>query len=214
MKKNINIQVVKKIFDDSMRELMAAIDKFPWQDEHSYAHWLGQSYYMTRHTTRLASYTASRIGFENEELHKHMLGHLREETGHEQLALNDVKNMDWSINQIPETWPTKLMISSQYHWISQSPYAHFGFIWVLESLASLRGQAILAKVKKRFPESCTFIEVHAEVDEGHAAQIFNEIKGFKPEEYAYVIETVEQTCRLYSHMLNEVSKFAKIPKAA
>lgn len=196
---------LKKIFDQEMKALLAAVDSFPWESREAYAHWLGQSYYLVRHTTRFASYTASRIDFENEPLHKHLLKHLREEVGHEMLAYNDLKKMGFKIDDVPRTMHADLMIQTQYFWIGVSPFAHFGFIWVLESLASYRGAKVMKRIEKVHGDQCySFWDVHTEVDASHAAEIYEVVKNFDPTEYDHVVETVKQTVYLYSHMLHEI----------
>jgi hypothetical protein len=216
MEEIYNIKEVKKIFDKEMKSVLDGIDNFPWHDKKAYCALLAQSYYMVRHTTRFASYAASRIGFENEALHKSLLRHLKEETGHEMLAFNDIKNLEMSVKDCPEMMETKLMIQSQYYWISQSPYTHYGFIWVLEALSVLRGKFMLDKVQSAYKGKCySFIDVHSEEDGHHVDGIVDEIQKFSPEQIKFVIENVRQTSFLYSQMLKNITEFsAKKKKAA
>jgi hypothetical protein len=210
-----SMEDLKKLFDEQMQRLLSVVDSFPWEDKSAYSHWLGQSYHLVRHTTRFATYTASRIDFDHEPLHKHLLRHLREEVGHEMLAYNDLKNIGSKIEDVPKTTYASLMIQTQYYWIGVSPFAHFGFIWVLESLASYRGAKVMERIKKVHGDKCySFWDVHTEVDADHAAEIFEVVKKFDPSEYERVAETVTQTVYLYSQMLHEIEAKVLSKKSA
>jgi hypothetical protein len=212
----IALKKLKTEFDSEMKLLLQAIDAFPWENETAYCHWLAQAYYMVKHTTRFASFAASRIDFKDERLHKSLLQHLREEVGHEMLALKDLKSMGWTLNETPEMMETKFMIQNQYYWIAKSPYTHYGFIWVLEALAVLRGKELVKRMSKHHPENCfSFIDVHAEEDVDHSDAIVAQISEFKTEDLIMLRENMLQTFYLYAEMLSHIAaKSKKHQKAA
>jgi hypothetical protein len=70
----------------------------------------------TRH--RISHFlTAAKFGVRNGEAHKETLKHLREETGHEKLALNDSRNLGYDVADIPELLETSVLYQTQYYWI-------------------------------------------------------------------------------------------------
>jgi hypothetical protein len=216
MGKRYSIQDVEKAFDISVNQMCSAIDEFPWHDEAAYAQWLGQTYYTVRHTTRFLTLSAGRMTVEQEQFHQFYLHHLREETGHEMLAYRDFENLHWKVEDIPETMEAQLMIQSQYHFLHQTPFAHFGFFWCLEKLSCERGKMIIQKASKAHgPECVSFIELHAAEDIGHVKTIHERVKDIPEADYLDLIRNIEQTGFLYSKMLKEISvKYAKKAKAA
>lgn len=205
MKQNIVFQDVQAAFEQAVSRAVEAIDDFPWEDEACYAHWLGQTYYLVRHTTRFLTSTAGRIEIEDEETHKFLLHHLKEEAGHEMLAYNDLVKLGWKIDMVPETIEATLMLQSQYYWISKTPYAHFSFFWVLEQLSVLRGKKIIDRVLTvHSPKTVSFLKLHAAEDVQHIKDIYNQITRHEPEEYAAIYHNLNQTGYLYSLMLKNI----------
>lgn len=213
--KKITHQQIKNEFDCQLKSLINEIDIFPWDNIKAYSHWLAQSYFLVRHTTRFAAYTASQMDFAYEKLHKHLLKHLREEMGHELLAANDLKSLGFAPESFSPTLQAQLLIQGQYFIIGKHPLAHFGFIWVLEALAGERGVALVARIKDSFGDgACSFLEVHAEVDVDHAAEIYQVIKTFDEDQMAPVLDAISQTSYLYSQMLQQIKQDALQSKRA
>lgn len=214
--KRQTIQDVERAFQKASEQMIAAIDEFPWESEVAYANWLGQTYYLVRHTTRFLTLSAGKMSIEQEPFHQFFLHHLKEESGHEMLAYNDLKAMHWKIEDVPETMQAQLMLQCQYHWLNQSPFAHFGFFWCLEKLSVERGQAAMARIKKAHgPECMSFLELHSVEDIGHVVSIHERVKNIPEEHYPSLILNIEQTGYLYDKMLSELaSKSMKKKNAA
>ena len=64
---------LEAMFNKKVDELGAAFQKFPWENEASYAAWLAQTYYFVRHTTTLVAMSAAKFGAKNREEHYQML---------------------------------------------------------------------------------------------------------------------------------------------
>lgn len=215
MKKH-TIEDVEKSFEKAVAQMAKAVDEFPWTNEACYAQWLGQTYYTVRHTTRFLTLSAGLMTVEQEQFHQFYLHHLREETGHEMMAYRDFENLDWKIDDIPETIEAQLMIQSQYHFLHQTPFAHFGFFWCLEKLSCDRGQFITNTARKAHgPECISFITLHAAEDIGHVKTIRDKVGAIPESDFGDLIRNIEQTGYLYSRMLNEMAaKYGEKTKAA
>lgn len=210
-KNNISIEEVVNNFDHVIGKIVNAADEFPWNDEVAYAHWLAQTYYLVRHTTRFICLTAGHLSLEQEEFHQFLLKHLKEETGHEMLALNDLQEgLHWSVQDTPERIESQLMLQSQYFWIKKNPFAHFGFFWVLEKLSVERGGKIIPTIRKAFGNATTsFLDLHSQEDITHVQTIFSKVNKIPPQ-YLYDLNlNIIQTGELYTQMLNEIAALAR-----
>ena len=75
---------------DHVEQLGASAQEFPWENKTAYGYWLAQTYYFVRHTTSFLSLTASRFGPWERDRQYFQLRHLKEESGHDQLLLDDL----------------------------------------------------------------------------------------------------------------------------
>jgi hypothetical protein len=160
---------VQAAFHESVEMLGKALVAFPWTDKNAYATWLGQTYYLVRHTTRLICVSAGKCALEDQELHDKSVWHLKEEWKHDDIALADLRFLGYDIAQIPELPQATAIYHSQYYYLDRfGPYAVLGYSYMLEGLAALKGAEVTAILTKAFgPKSCRFLKVHAEEDEGH-----------------------------------------------
>lgn len=214
-KTNVKIEEVTKNFEVVIQKIIKAADEFPWDNEVAYAHWLAQTYYLVRHTTRFICLTAGHLGLEQEEFHQFLLKHLREETGHELLALNDLQDgLHWSVQDTPERIESQMMLQSQYFWIRKNPFAHFGFFWVLERLSVERGGKIIPTIQKSFGKGTTsFLDLHSQEDITHVQTIFAKVSKI-PNQYLQDLNlNIIQTGELYSKMLNEITRMALVVRS-
>lgn len=194
---------IARTYDQVMAKINRSIDAFPWDKPEAYGAWLAQSFHMTKYTTRVAALTAGSFMIEDNELHNDCLSHLREEFGHEKLALTDLEHLGYTISDYPEFLQCKLMIQSQYYFIQRHPSAHFGFVLPLETIASMRGKDIHDPAKKKFgSKTISFIRVHNEVDQGHVGEMIHLINNSPKWVMPLIQQNLEQTGYLYSEMLD------------
>jgi len=206
---------VREALQSSMDRVYTSVDRFPWTDERAYANWLAQSYHMTKYTTRVAALTAGYMPIECSDIHKRSLIHLKEENGHELLALNDLKKMGYKIEDLKKTIEASVMVQSQYYFIDMHPAAHFGFVIVLEAIAAQKGGVIINALRSRFDQDCcSFIEIHAEVDQHHVGDLAELINASPEHCHDLMIENMQQTAELYSKMLDGIAGECGAHKAA
>jgi hypothetical protein len=204
--KSHTIQDVEAAFENAMKQMIGGIDAFPWENEAAYAHWLVQTYYLVRHTTRFLTMSAGKMSIDQNDFHEFFLHHLREESGHEMLAYRDLEALDWKIDKVPETIEAQMMLQSQYYWLNQTPFAHFGFFWCLEKLSVERGKKAMERIQKVHGPSCmSFLELHSAEDIGHVVSIHERITKIPQMHYDSLIRNIEQTGYLYSRMLSEIA---------
>lgn len=197
---------VQKVFAHESAKMIQAFNDFPWENEEAYAHWLAQSFYMVQHTTTYLCLTAGGMCIDYPKYHSFLLHHLREETNHEVLALNDQKNLGWDLSRTPETFETQMMVQSQYYFIRKTPFAHFSFFWLLETMAAKAGPAVVERLSKKYKRnSITFLKLHAMEDVGHSQEIAEAVAGFPEHVLQDILLNLKQTGFLYSEMLKGIA---------
>lgn len=199
-------QLAQEVFARESQKMIQAFVDFPWENEEAYAHWLAQSYYLVSHTTTYLCLTAGGMGVAHPEQHQFLLHHLREETNHELLALRDLENLGWDLTQTPETFEAQMMMQSQYYFIAKSPFAHYGFFWLLEKMAAEAGPVVMKRLNKLYsPAAVTFLDLHAHEDVEHSREIGEAVSKFSPQVLQHVVRNLEQTGALYCAMLRGIA---------
>lgn len=216
-KKNLK-ELQTKVFaayEDAVKRVGEAVLNFPWENEELYSRWCAQTFYLVGHTTRFLCFTASQFSLKNDDYHKFCLSHLREETGHELLALRDLESFDKDIKDYPSSFEADLMIQSQYYWIQKNPFTHFGFFWVLERISVSYVPQIIPKIQKAHGKGCTqFLDLHAAEDIQHVKSITEKVNQIPAEALEELAKNIEQTGVLYVTMLKNLQNNALYLKNA
>jgi pyrroloquinoline quinone (PQQ) biosynthesis protein C len=195
-------------FEAVLGEVGKAIDAFPFESELPYLYWLAQTYYYSRHTTRLLSLAASRIQLDDSRLHQRMVRHVREEMNHEILAIRDIRDFGHELAEIPELSETKAFYQTQYYWIEhQSPVSFFGFILILEALAVSKGAAVSARTQKAFgPKAASFLSVHAQEDKDHVREALEHIAALSDDDRKNIMNNLVMSAKLYTGILTSITR--------
>ena len=91
----------------NIKQLSHAIDQVRWEDKQVYGNWLAQTYYYTRHTTRMLSLAGSYFYEDEQKLHERFLTHAGEEMNHELISLGDLKKLGFTLKDFPELPSTR-----------------------------------------------------------------------------------------------------------
>lgn len=183
-------------------------------DRDLYALYMVETFHYTAHNAKNQALVCRNLGSSNKEIQymRFCLKHALEETGHELMAIHDIRAMGYSIqiDQLNAPLPeTQALIAYLYH-ISETgnPLQRLGYSYWAESSYHYFGE-ILAKIQKTLeltPAMMTFFIEHSEIDEGHFEDIKKAITSFcKSEEDLQAIEDVMlASLRLTGSMLNGV----------
>jgi thiaminase len=176
----------------------------PWENEAFYAQYLAQTYYYTFHSTRMLALAAARTSPGQFDYYRRSIEHIAEESGHENLALTDLKRLGHKIEDFSELPTTKAFWQPQYFLIDRSNTALLGYILALEWLAVATFPAVLERLKTKFgAKSINFIRVHAEEDPDHVDKCFEQIENVPLADRALVWENFRQTCRMFELFMRE-----------
>ncbi|MES2768673.1 MAG: iron-containing redox enzyme family protein [Bdellovibrionota bacterium] len=179
-------------------------ENFPWEDKKAYGHWLAQTYYFVRHTTCFLALTASRWGVKNRTQQYRALKHLKEESSHDLLLLNDLEAIKDSINNHTERPETQAFYQTQYYWIEhETPAAHWGYAYLLEGLASKKALMAYNRIIKAHGNStASFLKTHAEEDSTHFEEGLKNLEHLNKYEMDCFRDCLRQAAMLYLQILS------------
>ena len=188
-----------------MNHLLQTLEQAPWENSAFYKEWLAQSYYYTQHSTRMLAYCAGWTNPVHGEYYRRSLKHIREEQGHEQIAINDLQAMSGDIKDFPEMGVTRSLWEPQFYKINRDPFSLLGYILSLEALAVFSFKEIYARTSKAHgEESGRFIKTHADDDPHHVTEALKQIEKCPSESRPMIHENFTQTNTMYALMLNEI----------
>jgi len=200
-----------ELFKKEINELGKILVEAPWHNEKFYTAWLAQTYYFVKESSRLLMLCGSRIPQENTQLHFRFIKHAAEEKGHEFLLLKDLKKLGHSVEEVLEFSSTAGFYQSQYFWIEhRNPLAFFGYVLVLEGLASVHGDRVHAQALKAFgSEATSFLKVHAEEDPDHTEKALKELESLSGESMRAVEENFRLALGAYAQILRDCQHYAQ-----
>lgn len=183
-----------------------------WSDRQLYGQWLSQTYHFVRHTTRLLGLAAGSSTLNEQNYHEQFLYHLKEEHGHELLALKDLRSLGLFLgSELPST---RRFYETTYDSIrSNGGVGLFGYMMFLENLAVIVGGKIADQVKPAFgAKSTRFLSVHAHEDIEHT-QVTNQLLESAPQTHLQIIANdLVVAGSHYREILNELSAAETLKK--
>lgn len=191
-------------FNKSMSILEKNLVGFDVTNKASYANFLAQTYYYVSHSTRLLAFAAGLYKGEEEKLFRRYIKHISEESSHEILALKDLEDLGYKLEQFPELAETKSLWESQYYKVLHTdPTSFMGYILALEAFACNYFPAFLEKLNKVYNgKAIRFVKLHAEEDPDHVTKAYEFINSLSEQRKSRISENLLQTSKSYSYMLN------------
>lgn len=175
----------------------------PWESEEFYRTYLSQIYYFVSWSTRMLAAAASVTG--SSGYYARLIEHLKEESGHEKMALADLKAMGGSISDYEELGVTRALWEPQFYKVQRTPTALLGYIIALEMVAVKVYPDLMTKLESRYGrKAVTFVRVHGTEDPDHVDKAVEQIAMLPPSEQAAVIANFEQTCSILRFLMAEV----------
>lgn len=183
---------------------------FPWEDREAYAEWLAQTYYMVNHSTRLVALAGAYAPLDRTDLHARFVDHSKEERGHQLIAISDIKNLGYSLNEFPCLYPSACMYQVQYYWIQhRGAVSFFGYTLALESLAAEYCSLIYRRVLTTHGANASrFLKCHSEEDMSHIQKAMKQLEKLDEQDRALVQENLRLSADIYRAMLIEIQRVA------
>lgn len=201
-------------FYEVTSETVLVFKEVPWNDREFYASWLAQQYFLVEHTTRLLCAFSLRVPLEQKEAYKSIMHHLKEESGHDQWLLNDLKKLGYEINQFRPLPEINAIIKSQYYEIDyNASVAFIGYSQFLEVLAVQVAAWTANIVDREFGRgSAVFLRGHAEADVEHVEEGFKRITTATDLEKEKILENLITVGTLYNSALVKLKKSLRQPQ--
>ncbi|WP_406699891.1 iron-containing redox enzyme family protein [Singulisphaera sp. Ch08] len=141
-------------------------------------------------------------------LHLACMEHAQDEKNHEQLALNDLEQLGYSLDAFPELPDTAQLYQSQYYLIEHvNPAALYGSILYLEGLASTIGPEVLQRVTNSHGQAAVaFLYEHVSLDKEHIKKALDVASQCRPEQLSSIIWSLRQKKTIYLHILESISQ--------
>jgi len=175
---------------------------------------LTQIYFQVReHPQALAAMTLN-IPPTKGKMIKAILKHALSETGHDQLALDDIKTLGFDIHNIPHGKPnaaTQKMLDFMREKLRlENGVSYLGYLFHLEFLPTQMGWQYIKSLKKiGIPDrATTFIREHAEIDVAHNRLMeayIDELIHSKEDLKNFII-TAQTAALLYGNMITQAIK--------
>ncbi|MCB0365646.1 MAG: iron-containing redox enzyme family protein [Bdellovibrionaceae bacterium] len=186
---------------NELKQTTTLIEEINWDAPEVYADWLSQTYHFVRHTTRLLALAAGVASLDQQSYHQQFLYHLKEEYGHEKIALADLKALGLPLRaERPQTQrfyhTTRTLIQSH------GPVGLFGYMHFLEALAVHMGPAAYEKVRRTFGSKCgRFLAVHGEEDIKHVEETLKTLADCAEEDMDTILDGLRLAGEQYRSLL-------------
>ena len=191
-----------------VEQIAAAYADFPWEEPGVYANWTAQTYYYVRHATRLLSLAAARCSVSDEELHRVFLKGIREEQGHEALAMNDLKQLGYTPADFAELPEASTYYQSLYYAIEHDgPAALLGYFLALEGLAALKMENALRRVQAAYTDQAAgFFRIHCQLDVDHFDEGLRNLEMLDSDKLAAVEKNLTLSTALYIRLVDRIKQ--------
>jgi hypothetical protein len=210
-----NVTKLIEIVEAEMKKFNETIQNYPMETPLGYAHWLAQTHYFVRHSTRLLALCCANLGWDRNDLHNRFIDHTREERGHDMMALSDLKSLGFKLESFPELPETQAFYQTQYYWVEHvSPLAFFGYILCLEAASVNGGQSLYQRALKAHGQRPTvFLKVHVQEDVDHVKKAYEQLATFPEKDLVAITENLKLSCHLYRQIYEKMKQLAKQEKS-
>ena len=178
----------------------------------SYLAYLEQAYHHVKHTLPLLMAAGSRIPPEKEWLRRGFAEYIKEETGHEDWILNDIRNAGGdaeAVRQSTPSLPVELMTSYAYDLVMRrNPIGFFGMVFVLEGTSTALAIYAAKAIQKslHLHEDCfSYLLSHGSLDINHMLffeKTVNQITD--PKDQEAIIHTARVIYHLFAEMFRAI----------
>lgn len=178
-----------------------------------YAIYLIETYHYTKHNAKnQALVAARRDGNMSVQYMKYCFKHALEETGHELMAIHDIKNLgyDFKTEDLPKPLSSTENLVNYLYEVAEkgNPIARLGYsFWAERSYEFIAPLLFLLKEGVGIPKrAMTFFNEHSEIDETHAIEVNKAIESFAKtdQDKLDIEEVMVNSLMLTSKMLDEV----------
>jgi hypothetical protein len=203
---NQTFEKVKNDLEAAVSKMVEAAEAFPWSNKKAYADLIAQTYFYSRHTTRILGLAGVHFPFSQSQLHYRFLRHAAEETGHERLTTKDLKTLGFGLENFSESPATMALYQTQYYWIQHvEPAAIYGYILALEGFSAHHCRKMYETCKALYgADASLFWKVHSEDDPDHIEKALFYVEQLPEATLQNIRVNTLQTAAYYSEIYHEI----------
>lgn len=203
---------LRTLVNNCVQRLCDEITKADLTDTETYANWLAQTYFYTSSSEEILRFSAKTS--KDKETSDRWLEHADEETGHENLALSDLKKLGYKIENFSEFEETRIFYQTQiFNAQLLGGESVFGWVLALEAFAANFPEDYLKKIiNKHSKPACRFLIVHTNEDIEHIEKAFESVENL--DDLELIIQNMELTTQRYINILRKCAAEAKTKKKA
>ncbi len=200
------LERVKSELAQAVSQMIETANAFPWTDKKAYADLIAQTYFYSRHTTRILGLAGVHFPLDQNQLHYRFLRHAAEETGHENIAIKDLKTLGFKPEQFAERPATMALYQTQYYWVQhEEPASIYGYILALEGFAAKHCRTMYETCKEAHgDEASVFWKIHSEDDPDHLEKALAQVGQLPEGTLEKVRVNLIQTASYYCEIFNDI----------
>lgn len=186
-----------------------------WRGElslQSYLAFLEQAYHHVKHTTPLLMACGSRVPSDKEWLRNAMADYIKEEVGHQEWILNDIRTCGGEPEQVRHDAPgaaAELMIAYAYHTVERAnPVGFLGMVLVLEGTSVHIASQAAHNLRRNLglpAAAFSYLTSHGALDVSHMdfyKRLVNRLQD--PADQSWVIHCAKLFYRLYGDIFRNL----------
>lgn len=197
------------MLDQKLDAFISKAKSLPWTTTGFYPIFIAQIYFLTTYSVKMLAAAASVT--DRPEYYRHLMQNIREEIGHDKIALSDLKAMGFSAEDFEEFGITRAIWESQLYKIQRCPDALIGYIFALEkSAVEVYNLVLPALTEKYGTNAVKFVRLHAEEDQEHVKNAWDQIQKLSPASKKEALINANQACEMLSHLFDEILSVVKM----
>ena len=194
--------MIKEAYEKLVKEITPLMIAYPWSDIQAYGAWLSQQYHIVKHSTPMLALSCGR-SISNRPYHLRCIEHLSEEKGHDKMLLNDLRLS--KLELMAELPSTRAFYATQYFQIEHvNPVSFLGYVLFMEALAVAFGRHVSDRASLS-TNGITFLELHADEDDGHIESAFKLITTMTKSDQMDVVMNLRMSAKCYETMMQDLA---------
>jgi hypothetical protein len=189
--------------EEQLEAIHAELSQYPWTSPVAYGNWLAQTYFYVRRVTHVLAAAAARTSPDEGLLHNHLLSGITGEKDHDALAIGDLEDLGFRIENFREHPLTKAFYQTLFYMIDTAgPVAILGYFFVLEGLAGTRGEPIYQQLLKAYDgRAVSFVKEHVILDQEHYPSSLRLLERLDASQLRIVSDSTQLAGPLYRYMV-------------
>ncbi len=198
--------MLRSAFEAKITVISDLLDKYPFEDAKACHRFFSQQFYLIQNSTRYEAIGASLLPLDIKEEFKHRIQHLTGEFNHDDLIIEDLKQIGF--NTLDAMYPqTRALVECTYYELQKyGADALFGISLLLEGLSTRQCAKVGRRMFKAFDFHSQYLSVHDEADAEHYPETMKMVEAYTPERKQVILNNLDLSFVLYKSMIEECNR--------